>query len=123
MPDRPLVNFRNFNFFLLFSSLISNLISTSHNHPFRIRCRQEELMRKPVLALTALILSIVTIASATSQPATCPQDGETASFTGNKKVDTDHPFDHSKDMCEYSHQHLVQDASGTHTQTHTFWQN
>jgi hypothetical protein len=80
-------------------------------------------MTKPTLIITILTLSLASLTYATVQTATCPQDGETAGFTGNKKVDTDKPLDRSKDVCEYSHQHTVQDANGVHTETHTFWQN
>jgi hypothetical protein len=79
-------------------------------------------MRKLIL-IAALILSAAGLAYATTQTATCPQDGETAGFTGNKKIDTDKPLDRSKDVCEYSHQHTTQDANDVHTETHTFWQN
>jgi hypothetical protein len=80
-------------------------------------------MKKPILSIAVLILATVGLAYATNQTATCPQDGETAGFTGNKKVDTNHAMDRSRDVCEYSHRHTTQDASGTHTETHTFWQN
>jgi hypothetical protein len=76
-----------------------------------------------LLLLLASILFIITAAPATNQTATCPQDGETAGFTGNKKIDTDHSMDRSRDVCEYSHRHTTQDANGMHTDTHTFWQN
>ncbi|MGA7640080.1 MAG: hypothetical protein WCB00_24320 [Candidatus Acidiferrales bacterium] len=80
-------------------------------------------MKKRILITFALVLSIAGLAYATAQTATCPRDGETAEFTGNKKIDTDHPMDRSRDVCEYSHQHTAQDGSGFHTETHTFWQN
>jgi len=80
-------------------------------------------MTKSIPIISVLILSVASLAYATNQTAICPRDGETAGFTGNKKVDTDHPLDRSRDVCEYSHQHTVQDANGTHTETHTFWQN
>jgi len=78
-------------------------------------------MKKTILL--TLILSVATLALATNRTATCPKDGESAYFTENKKIDTDKPLDRSRDVCEYSHQHLVQGASGAHTETHTFWQN
>ena len=80
-------------------------------------------MKKSMVILAALVLSIATLAYATAQTATCPQDGETATFTGNKKTDVNKPLDRSKDVCEYSHDQLVQDAKGTHTEKHSFWQN
>jgi hypothetical protein len=80
-------------------------------------------MTKSILIIAALVLSVAGLAYATNQTATCPQDGETAGFTGNKKVDPNHAMDISKDVCEYSHRHTTQDANGVHTETHTFWQN
>ena len=78
---------------------------------------------KKLFLIGVFMLSIAGFAYATNQTATCPQDGETATFTGNKKADLQDPMNRSKDMCEYSHDHLVQDDKGTHTEKHTFWQN
>jgi len=76
-------------------------------------------MKKTALILAALILlSAATLAYAASQTATCPQDGETAFFTGNKKfAHTDGrgmPIADGKYNCEYSHTY--------EGKTHTFWQ-
>jgi hypothetical protein len=79
-------------------------------------------MKNLILIVAALILS-ASLAYATNSTATCPQDGDSAGFTGNKKIDNDHPSDRSHDVCEYSHQHTYQDGNGFHTQTHTFWQS
>jgi len=79
-------------------------------------------MKKSIL-ISALVLSMVGLAYATDRTARCPQDGETASFTGNRKTDPNYPMDRSQDVCEYSHQHTIQDANGVHTETHTFWKN
>ena len=79
-------------------------------------------MKKTILILAALVLS-GGLTYAANQSATCPQDGETAYFTGNTHIDNDKPMDRSHDVCEYSHQHTGQDSNGFHTQTHTFWQN
>lgn len=80
-------------------------------------------MRKPILVGTALILFAAGLAYATDQTAICSRDGETAYFTGNKKIDNNHSMERSRDVCEYSHDHTVQDANGMHTETHTFWKN
>jgi hypothetical protein len=78
-------------------------------------------MKEAILLI--LILSVATLAFATNQTATCPRDGDSASFTGNKKIDTNVPLDRSRDVCEYSHVHFSQDGNGAHSETHTFWQN
>lgn len=62
-------------------------------------------------------------AALTERTAVCPQDGETASFTGNKKIDVSRSTDRSRDVCEYSHRHTSQDGAAFRTDTHTFWQN
>jgi hypothetical protein len=80
-------------------------------------------MKKSILIVVTLLLFIAGLVYTTNQTATCPRDGEQAGFTGNKKTDVNKPLDRSKEVCEYSHQHLVQDDKGTHTETHTFWQN
>jgi hypothetical protein len=80
-------------------------------------------MNKKSLFVATLVLAVAGLAYATNQTATCPQDGETAGFTGNKKIDTDRPLDRSKDVCEYSHDHMSQDGNGFHNQRHVFWQN
>ena len=74
-------------------------------------------MKKTILILAALILS-ASLAYAVNQTATCPQDGETAYFTGNQKAaHTDgrgFPIGDNKYNCEYSHQY--------DGKTHVFWQ-
>lgn len=80
-------------------------------------------MRKVPFAFV-LVLAITAMAYATDQTATCPQDGDKAGFTGNKKIDLEHPLDRSKDVCEYKHSHPGTDANGQPRQeTHTFWKN
>ena len=80
-------------------------------------------MKKSIVVIIALIVFAAGLAYATNQTATCPRDGETAGFTGNKKIDTGHPLDRSRDVCEYSHDHFFQDEKGAHVEKHTFWQN
>jgi len=67
-----------------------------------------------------LLSSITALTYAANQTAICPQDGETASFTGNRSADKD---DHSRDMCEYSHEHYIRTLTRTYVEKHTFWQN
>jgi len=73
-----------------------------------------------LLLVWILLSSITALTYATNQTAICPQDGETASFTGNRSADKD---DHSRDMCEYSHEHYVRALTRTYVEKHTFWQN
>ena len=72
------------------------------------------------LSIWILLLSITSLAYAMNQIAICPQDGETASFTGHRSADKDDP---SRDICEYSHQHYIRTLTRTYVETHTFWQN
>jgi hypothetical protein len=115
-PYNMLMRVNRFKCLLLHSLKICYTVVIGHTIP-----RGDE-MKKSILVLT-LSLSIITLALATNQTATCPQDGESAGFTGNKKADLDKPMDRSRDVCEYSHRHTTQDANGMHTETHTFWQN
>jgi hypothetical protein len=73
-----------------------------------------------LLLVWFLLSSITALTYATNQTALCPQDGETASFTGNRSADKDDP---SRDMCEYSHQHYIRTLTRTYVEKHTFWQN
>jgi hypothetical protein len=73
-----------------------------------------------VLSFWILLLSITALTYATNQTAICPQDGETASFTGKRNADKADP---SRDMCEYSHQHYIRMGTRTYVEEHTFWQN
>jgi hypothetical protein len=79
-------------------------------------------MKRTLPILAILILSAITLAYAASQTAICPQDGETAYFTGNKKCartdgrgfPTCTGASDREYSCEYSHTYQGK--------THTFWQ-
>lgn len=69
------------------------------------------------VALTLVLITAAAVCYATSQTATCPQDGETAYATGNKNAIEGSGFPPSY-SCEYSHIY----GGGPHgNETHTFW--